>query len=152
MPACIWTGGWPGSPRWWWAGPTARRPPSGRTCSTWCSTRAGWCPPPFFARTCCPSWPESSGCIRLEKPLDLAVLLLEDPARWNLETLQTELTKGQTRTVHVTRRVPVWVLYFTAEADGDGAVRFRPDLYGRDEAVLAQLNRVERNGAGVAGR
>jgi murein L,D-transpeptidase YcbB/YkuD len=35
----------------------------------------------------------------------------------------------------------VLVLYFTAEADAQGGVRFRPDLYGRDEAVLAGLNR-----------
>jgi len=94
---------------------------------------------------------ESSGCVRLEKPLDLAVLLLDDPVRWNRESLQAELATGRTRTVYVKRQVPVLLLYFTAEADGDGTVRFLRDLYGRDEGVLAQLNRVERAGVPMAG-
>lgn len=85
---------------------------------------------------------QSSGCVRLEKPLDLAVLLLNDPARWSREALEAELATGTTRSVTVKRRVPTLVLYFTAEADGE--VRFRPDLYGRDGAVLAGLDRPGR--------
>ena len=86
---------------------------------------------------------QSSGCVRLEKPLDLAVLLLDDPERWSMEALQAELATGRTRTVSVNRKVPVLVLYFTAEAGDGGEVRFRPDLYGRDAAVLARLERRE---------
>lgn len=85
---------------------------------------------------------QSSGCVRLEKPIDLAVLLLDDPARWSREALEAELATGTTRSVTVKRRVPTLVLYFTAEADGE--VRFRPDLYGRDGAVLAGLERPGR--------
>lgn len=84
---------------------------------------------------------QSSGCVRLEKPLELAVLLLDDAERWNPEALQAELATGRTRSVYVKRQVPVLVLYFTAEADASGAVRFRPDLYGRDAQVLAGLDR-----------
>jgi murein L,D-transpeptidase YcbB/YkuD len=84
---------------------------------------------------------ESSGCVRLEKPQELAVLLLDDPERWSPEALQAELATGHTRSVSVKRQVPVLVLYFTAEAEAGGAVQLRPDLYGRDEAVLAALNR-----------
>lgn len=88
---------------------------------------------------------QSSGCVRLEKPLDLAVLLLDDPARWSLEGLKTELANNRTRTVSVKRRVPVLVLYFTAEADGAGTIGFRPDFYDRDGAVRAALNRSTRD-------
>jgi murein L,D-transpeptidase YcbB/YkuD len=39
----------------------------------------------------------------------------------------------------VKRRVPVMLLYFSAEAGEDGTVAFRPDLYGRDPRVLGAL-------------
>jgi murein L,D-transpeptidase YcbB/YkuD len=81
----------------------------------------------------------SSGCIRLEQTFDLAVLLLDDPERWSADALRAAIATGETRTVRVKRRVPVMLLYFTAEADEDGTVRFRPDLYGRDPRVLAAL-------------
>jgi murein L,D-transpeptidase YcbB/YkuD len=81
----------------------------------------------------------SSGCIRLERAFDLAVLLLDDPERWSAEALRAAIASGETRTVRAKRRVPVMLLYFTAEADEDGTVRFRPDLYNRDPRVLAAL-------------
>jgi len=81
----------------------------------------------------------SSGCIRLEAPLALAELLLDDPVRWSAPAIDVALAEGETRTLPVKRRVPVLFLYFTAEADADGTVRFRRDLYGRDPRVLAAL-------------
>jgi L,D-transpeptidase YcbB len=84
---------------------------------------------------------ESSGCVRLEKPVELAVLLLDDPQHWSLEALQAELATGRTRTINVKHRVPVLVLYFTATALGQEGVQFRPDLYERDGEVLKALDR-----------
>ncbi|HEX5611024.1 MAG TPA: L,D-transpeptidase family protein [Burkholderiales bacterium] len=81
----------------------------------------------------------SSGCIRLERPLELAMLLLDDAEHWGQEALDAVLRSGQTRTLTVRRNVSVLLLYFTAEADGDGTVRFRPDLYRRDAQVLQAL-------------
>ncbi|MBL8445796.1 MAG: L,D-transpeptidase family protein [Zoogloeaceae bacterium] len=84
---------------------------------------------------------ESSGCIRLEKPLELAVKLLDDPGRWSLGQIQAALDAQTTRTLNVKRRVPVLILYFTAQADKDGGVTFRQDLYERDPEVLTALAR-----------
>jgi len=81
----------------------------------------------------------SSGCIRLQAPLALAELLLDDPVRWSAPAIDVALAEGATRTLPVKRRVPVLFLYFTAEADADGTVHFRRDLYGRDPRVLAAL-------------
>ena len=81
----------------------------------------------------------SSGCIRLERPLELAVLLLDDAGRWSADAIQGAIASGETRTVPVKRQVPVMILYFTAQAQDDGSVRFTPDLYGRDARVLAAL-------------
>jgi len=81
----------------------------------------------------------SSGCIRLQAPLALAVLLLDDAEHWDAPGIETGIATGKTRVLRVRRQVPVLVLYFTAEADADGTVHFRRDLYGRDPRVLAAL-------------
>ena len=82
----------------------------------------------------------SSGCIRVQHPLELAVLLLDDPVQWNREALLEAIATGETRSVFLKRRVPVMLFYWTAVADDDGAVEFHPDLYGRDAPVLKGLN------------
>ena len=37
--------------------------------------------------------------------------------------------------------VPVYFAYWTSFVDSDGTVEFRPDIYGRDERLLAVLHR-----------
>jgi murein L,D-transpeptidase YcbB/YkuD len=81
----------------------------------------------------------SSGCIRIERPLQLAALLLDDTERWSERQLQDALAAGKTMTVPVRRAVPVLLLYFTASAV-DGRLRFRPDLYNRDEPIIRALS------------
>ena len=83
----------------------------------------------------------SSGCIRLERPMELAVLLLDDPGQWSAEALEAEIAKGETRNVQIGRRVPVMILYHTAEVGEDGRTYFHPDLYAQDAAVLEALAR-----------
>ena len=68
----------------------------------------------------------SSGCIRLEKPHQLAVLLLDDAEHWGEEALLAAIATGKTRTLPVKRGVPVIMLYLTADAEEDGVVAFRP--------------------------
>jgi murein L,D-transpeptidase YcbB/YkuD len=82
----------------------------------------------------------SSGCVRVENPQELALLLLDDPERWTAETLTAAIGTGKTRTVPVGRDMPVMLLYYTAEADVGGAVSFRKDIYSRDARVLAALS------------
>ena len=81
----------------------------------------------------------SSGCIRIEKPLALALLLLDDPEQWTEESLREAIATGKTQTVAVRRTVPVLLLYFTAAVDTDGELQFRPDLYARDGAIIRAL-------------
>lgn len=83
----------------------------------------------------------SSGCIRLERPMELAVLLLDDATQWSAEALEAEIAKGETRNVQIGRQVPVMILYHTAEVGEDGRTYFHPDLYDQDRAVLEALRR-----------
>lgn len=82
----------------------------------------------------------SSGCVRIEDPLSLAEILLADPDTWNQQTLQAAIDTGKTRIVRLPRPWPVLILYWTAELDATGRVRFLPDVYDRDPALLAALN------------
>ncbi len=81
----------------------------------------------------------SSGCVRVDQPLQLAILLLDDPEHWNEEALRAAIATGETRVLAAKRQVPVVALYLTAEADADGVLYFRPDLYGRDAKVAAAM-------------
>ncbi len=82
----------------------------------------------------------SSGCIRVERPLELAEYLLQNSQRWNPSTLQVQLEKGSEQTVRLPEPVPVHILYWTARVDAAGAAHFRRDIYERDRALLEALN------------
>ena len=82
----------------------------------------------------------SSGCIRVEKPFELAELLLNDPEKWNREEIKKAIESGKTRTVFLPEPIPVLLLYWTVEVSPGGEVYFKKDIYGRDEAVLEGLN------------
>lgn len=81
----------------------------------------------------------SSGCIRVERPLELAELLLDDAQRWSTVQITAALDEGQTRTLPVRRRVPLLLLYHTARAGADGRPEFRADIYGRDAPIVRAL-------------
>jgi murein L,D-transpeptidase YcbB/YkuD len=42
---------------------------------------------------------------------------------------------GRTATVPLAAPVPVYVTYFTAEPDGEGGIRYFPDVYPRDRGA-----------------
>ncbi len=73
----------------------------------------------------------SSGCIRIEKPLDLAKYLLHG-TQWEESSLRSAMQSAREQTVQLPVSLPVHILYWTAWADADGSVQFRRDLYGRD--------------------
>lgn len=83
----------------------------------------------------------SSGCIRVEKPFELAELLLENTAgNWDADGIQTTLDSLQTRRVNLRETFPVMILYLTAVVDPGEPPRFMRDIYSRDAALLEALN------------
>lgn len=82
----------------------------------------------------------SSGCVRVERPAELAALLLADAERWSAQALQAALDSGRTRTVGVGRDVKVLLHYATAALDDTGAVLLRNDIYGYDAAIVSALD------------
>lgn len=84
----------------------------------------------------------SHGCIRTDRPLDLAALLLADAG---IDRAAIDLTvAGQsTKRLALANAVPVYVLYVTAIADADGSVRYLADPYNLDPAIAAALDKGE---------
>jgi len=80
----------------------------------------------------------SSGCIRVEHPFDLAEALLGDDG-WTQERFEDVLRSGKTQTVFLSKPLPVFLLYWTADVGQDGTVHFYNDVYGRDAAVSRGL-------------
>jgi murein L,D-transpeptidase YcbB/YkuD len=82
----------------------------------------------------------SSGCVRVERPWELAEHLLNNPERWNQEKFEEIVASKRTRWLHLKKPLPVILAYWTAEAGASGAVKFREDVYARDAAVLSALD------------
>ena len=79
----------------------------------------------------------SSGCIRVERPFELASLLLDSDPDWVPAKV---LESGRTRRFNLDHDVTVMLLYLTAFADENGEVLFRRDIYDRDPAVMRALS------------
>jgi murein L,D-transpeptidase YcbB/YkuD len=81
----------------------------------------------------------SHGCIRLEKPLELARYLLRADPKWTPAAIQTALASGEHATVSLPEPIAVHILYWTAWVDDGGTVHFRRDVYGHDAKLIEAL-------------
>jgi murein L,D-transpeptidase YcbB/YkuD len=81
----------------------------------------------------------SHGCMRIEKPVDLAEWLLRDRPEWPRDRIVEESHRGIERTIPVTKPLPVHVLYWTAFVDESGELHFAPDVYHRDGSLDAAM-------------
>jgi len=86
----------------------------------------------------------SHGCIRVEKPLDLAEYLLRDDPAWTRKKIEPLLGDGRERWIVVPRPLPVHLVYWTAWVDDTGVLHFRKDVYGRDRPLLEMLAGAEK--------
>ena len=83
---------------------------------------------------------ESHGCVRLEKPRELAEALLGTDPKWTPEAIDEALGDGsKTQRVRLSEHVPVFILYWTAFAGADGQMHFRSDPYNWDRELLQRV-------------
>jgi murein L,D-transpeptidase YcbB/YkuD len=97
----------------------------------------------------------SHGCVRVEKPEELAAYVLRDQPEWTPETIREAMHAGEERTVKLRESIPVFIGYWTARVTPDGLAQFRRDVYGidaRQSAMVAdRLRRLRASSeAGVA--
>jgi murein L,D-transpeptidase YcbB/YkuD len=81
----------------------------------------------------------SHGCVRLEKPAELAALLLNDDPAWAPASIAAAVATGKTQRVTLTTPVQVYLLYWTAFASTSGQMNFRDDPYGWDRTLAAKI-------------
>jgi murein L,D-transpeptidase YcbB/YkuD len=105
----------------------------------------------------------SHGCVRVEKPFQLAEYLLNNNSKWTLDDIKietgnavadqtkvadyklrrSELRKntsfGKSTVVKFDHSIPVFIDYYTAWVDEAGIVNFRNDVYGKDQILKKYL-------------
>lgn len=80
----------------------------------------------------------SSGCVRVDNPLELTEYLLDDPVNWNLEKITGTLQKAQTIQTPIKKEVNIHILYWTAWSQ-DNTLIFRDDIYNLDADLYRKL-------------
>jgi murein L,D-transpeptidase YcbB/YkuD len=82
----------------------------------------------------------SHGCIRVEKPVELAQFVLRDDPRWTRERILLAMEEGSAnQIVRLHEPITVHIEYWTAWVDEDGTAQFRKDIYEWDELLEEEL-------------
>ena len=77
----------------------------------------------------------SHGCIRLEKPAELAVWVLRDNRGWDMDRVRGALNGSPNQQVNLAHPIPILIVYGTVIVTEDGLVHFYDDIYGHDAAL-----------------
>ncbi len=86
----------------------------------------------------------SHGCVRVEHPMKLALLLLrdQDGGPWTEQRIKAVLEKKDQTRIDLKSPIPVHITYLTAWAETDGTVHFRKDAYKRDATLKAAIRQI----------
>ncbi|RYE04607.1 MAG: L,D-transpeptidase, partial [Sphingobacteriales bacterium] len=87
----------------------------------------------------------SHGCVRVEKPLELAHALFGDGDKY--ETIKTQMAvteNQQAKDLSLPKQIPVYLTYSTCWADDAGTLQFRKDVYGLDVVLYSYLERLKK--------
>jgi len=83
----------------------------------------------------------SHGCVRIERPAELAAYVLQDQPEWTSEGIEAAMHSEKEKHVPLKSRLPVHITYWTALPDTNSGVEFRDDVYGYDEKHEALASR-----------
>ena len=84
----------------------------------------------------------SHGCIRLERPADLAVWVLRNnPGNWDMARVKAAMNGNPNNQVNLVKPIPVLIVYATVIVTEDGQVHFYDDIYGHDAELATALQK-----------
>ncbi len=81
----------------------------------------------------------SHGCIRIEKPKELAHLILKNDKNWSFEKIEAAMHSRKEKWYTLPHKIPVYIGYFTTWVTKDGTINFYEDIYQRDKRLAAML-------------
>ncbi|WP_233144754.1 L,D-transpeptidase family protein [Methyloprofundus sedimenti] len=81
----------------------------------------------------------SHGCIRVEKPNELAMFILRNQPEWDAAKIKEAMRSNKPGIVNVKQKIPVLIFYSTALASPTG-VSFYPDIYEYDNSLISALD------------
>jgi murein L,D-transpeptidase YcbB/YkuD len=81
----------------------------------------------------------SHGCVRLERPLALANLVMAGDPRWTPAAIDQTIAGGDTVRAQLPKPIAVFLFYWTAYVGPDGQANFRDDPYNWDETLTQRL-------------
>ena len=82
----------------------------------------------------------SHGCMRVQNPRRYAEVLLGIDKGWSKRRIGGIIASGVNTPVHLGRKIPVYVTYFTAKVTDDGKLAFFGDYYGHDRRTALGLS------------
>ena len=80
----------------------------------------------------------SSGCIRIQEPLELVQLVLDNPKQFSKEKIDSIVTTKKTLFIGIKKRYAIYLWYWTAWSEDDELI-FRTDIYNLDADLYTQL-------------
>jgi murein L,D-transpeptidase YcbB/YkuD len=81
----------------------------------------------------------SHGCVRVEKARELAIKILDGDSNWDAQKIDEAMNSGEEKNYSLKRKIPVYIVYFTALVDEHGHISFYDDVYKRDEKLARVL-------------
>jgi murein L,D-transpeptidase YcbB/YkuD len=81
----------------------------------------------------------SHGCVRVERPVQLAEWSLRGTDSWTISKIQAAMHGTKTFQVNLKEPIPVLLVYATAIVFRDGDVHFTPDIYHQDALLENQM-------------
>ncbi len=81
----------------------------------------------------------SHGCVRLGDPKGLALNLFGTGKKFDLISKDMDANNPDPTEIYLSKKVPVYITYVTCWEDQNGALQFRPDVYGLDIVLYDHL-------------
>jgi len=82
---------------------------------------------------------ESHGCMRVQNPDQLALILLKQDQGWTAQKVASAIETTEDQHIALKQKIPVYITYFTLKVNDDGSLATFRDLYGHDARMAAAM-------------
>jgi L,D-transpeptidase YcbB len=83
----------------------------------------------------------SHGCLRVQKPMELAEMILKEDKGWDkAKVAELDRSGPMNNEIAIEKRIPIHLVYFTAWVADDGRLKIFGDVYGHEKRVTQALD------------